>query len=166
MFKVFIDGNDDRLRLEDLEGRNVGWIRGHTIGFGGLPSEMVALRAVPEAWMALETTLQRGYPGRAPRPVKKSNLDVVHDGAYEWVADGFRPLARLMRPHTGRNSAASYALEFMVPSYATQHVTIAAAQAVWNALSDYIPVRTEDVSGQAFTSDQELDSPALAVGGR
>src|ERR1043166_7240596 len=29
MFKVFIDGNDDRLRLEDPEGRNIGWIRGH-----------------------------------------------------------------------------------------------------------------------------------------
>jgi hypothetical protein len=166
MFKVFIDGNDDRLRLEDLEGREVGWIRGHTIGFGGLPSEKIALRAVPEAWMALETTLQRGYPGRAPRPVKKSNIDVVHDGAYEWVADGFRPLARLMRPHTGRNSEASYALEFMVPSYATQHVTIAAAQAVWQVLSEYIPVCTDGESRQASTSDQELDSPALAVGGQ
>jgi hypothetical protein len=166
MFKVFIDGNDDRLRLEDPEGRNIGWIRGHTIGFVGLPSEVIALRAVPEAWMALETALQRGYPGRAPRPVKKSNIDVVHDGAYEWVADGFRPLARLIRPHTGRNYEASYALEFMVPSYATQHVTIAAAQAVWNVLSDYMPVRTDDVSRQALTSDQELVSPALAVGGR
>jgi hypothetical protein len=166
MFKVFIDGNDDRLRLEDPEGRNIGWIRGHTIGFGGLPSEQVALRAVPDAWMALETTLQRGYPGRAPRPVKKSNNNVVHDGAYEWVADGFRPLARLMRPHTGRNSEASYALEFLVPSYATQHVTIAAAQAVWEALSNFIPVRTNDESGPVFTSNQELESAALAVGGR
>jgi predicted subunit of tRNA(5-methylaminomethyl-2-thiouridylate) methyltransferase len=166
MFKVFIDGNDDRLRLEDLEGRKVGWIRGHTIGFGGLPSEKIALRAVPEAWMALEMTLQRGYPGYAPRPVKKSNIDMVHDGAYEWVADGFRPLARLIRPHTARNSEQSFALEFLVPSYATQHVTIAAAEAVWQVLSDYIPVRTDDVSRQAFTSDQELDSAALAVGGR
>jgi hypothetical protein len=165
MFKVFIDGNDDRLRLEDLEGRDIGWIRGHTIGFGGLPTEKIAIQAVPEAWMALETTLQRGYPGRAPRPVKKSNIDVVHDGAYEWVADGFRPLARLLRPHTGRNYEASYALEFIVPSYATQHVTIAAAQSVWEALSDFIPVRTDDVLRPAFTSNQELEPATLAVGG-
>jgi hypothetical protein len=165
MFKVFIDGNDNRLRLEDLEGRNVGWIRGHTIGFGGLPSEEIALRAVPEAWKALEKTLERVYRGRAPRPVTESNIDVVHDGAYEWVADGFRPLARLMRPHTGRNSEASYALEFMVPSYATQHVTIAAAQAVWEALSDFIPVRADDVLRPTFTN-QELESVALADGGR
>ena len=166
MFNVFIDGNDDRLRLEDPEGRNIGWIRGHTIGFGGLPSEKIALSAVPEAWMALETTLQRGYPGRAPRPAKKSNIDVVHDGAYEWVADGFRPLARLMRPHTGRNSEASYALEFMVPSYATQHVTIAVAQALWGVLSDFIPVGTDDVTHPAFTSNEELESATSAVGGR
>lgn len=25
MFQVFIDGNDDSLRLEDPEGRNGGW---------------------------------------------------------------------------------------------------------------------------------------------
>src|SRR5437868_9966313 len=166
MFKVFIDGNDDRLRLEDLEGRNVGWIRGHTIGFGGLPSERIAIRAVPEAWMALEIMLQRGYPGHAPRPAKKSNIDLVHDGAYEWVADGFRPLARLIRPYTARNSAHEFAMEFLVPSYATQHVTIAAAQAVWQVLSDYIPVRTDNGSRQAFASNEELDSGPLAVGGR
>lgn len=167
MFKIFIDGNDDRLRLEDPEGRNIGWIRGHAIGFGGLPSEKIALRAVPDAWLALETTLQRGYPGRAPRPVKKSNIELVHDGASEWVADGFRPLARLMRPHTGRNSEASYALEFLVPSYATQHVTIAAAQAIWEVLSDYIPVSTDDFSRPVVAPNQfELDSATIAVGGR
>jgi hypothetical protein len=166
MFKAFIDGNDDRLRLEDLEGRNVGWIRGHTIGFGGLPSEEIALRAVTKTWMALETTLQRVYSGRASRAVKESKIRVVHDGAYEWVADGFRPLARLLRPHTGRNSEPSYALEFMVPSYATQHVTIAAAQAVWEALSDFIPVRTDDALRPACTSNQELEPATVAVGGR
>jgi hypothetical protein len=116
--------------------------------------------------MALETTLERVYRGRASRPVKESNIDVVHDGAYEWVADGFRPLARLMRPSTGRNTEASYALEFMVPSYATQHVTIAAAQAVWEALSDFILARTDDVLRPAFTSNQKSESATLAAAGR
>ena len=36
MFKVFIDGNDDRLRLENSAGRKIGWIRDRTFGFGGL----------------------------------------------------------------------------------------------------------------------------------
>jgi hypothetical protein len=165
MFKVFIDGNDDRLRLEDPAGRTIGWIRGHTIGFGGLASEKAAVRAVPDAWLALETTLQRGYPGRAPRSVKESNIALVHDGAYEWVADGFRPLARLMRPHTGRNPDDSFALEFIVPSYATQHVTIAAAQAVWLALSGYVSERADELSRPEVDSNQPELEPALAAGG-
>jgi len=166
MFKVFIDGNDDRLRLEDPEGRKIGWIRGQIIGFGGLTSEKAAVRAVPEAWLALETTLQRGYPGRPARPVKKSNIEIVHDGAYEWIADGFRPLARLLRPHTGRNREDSFALEFVVPSYATQHVTIAAAQAVWQVVSDYIPVRADELARPAVDSNQgAFESAAMAAGG-
>ena len=36
MFKVFIDGNDDRLRLENEIGERIGWIHGHTIGIAGI----------------------------------------------------------------------------------------------------------------------------------
>jgi hypothetical protein len=166
MFKVFIDGNDDRLRLEDPEGRSIGWVRGHAIGFSGLPSEDVALHAVPDAWLALETTLQRAYPGRAARPAKKSNIDLIHDGAYEWVADGFRPLARLIRPHTGRNYSDSFALEFLVPSYATQHVTIAVAHALWEVLSDYISVDTDVPRPVVSAEPTAFEPAAMAVGGR
>jgi hypothetical protein len=137
MFKVFADGDDDRLRLEDPAGRRVGWIRGHTIGFDGLASEKSALNAAVEAWPSLETTLHREFPGREQRPVNRSNVDLTHDGGSEWVADGYRPLARLLRPLTSRNADDSFALEFFVPSYATQHVTIAAAQAVGVILSKY-----------------------------
>jgi hypothetical protein len=144
MFKVFIDGSDDRLRLEDSVGRKVGWIHGSTIGFGGLASETMAREAAIEGWLSLEKALQRGYPGRIARGVDKSNVRLVHDGAYEWIADGIRPLARLLRPGTTRNTDRSFALEFLVPSHATQHVTIAAAQAVLEALSRYILLATWD----------------------
>ena len=137
MFKIFADGEDDRLRLEDPEGRRVGWIRGHTIGFDGLASEKAALQAAVEAWPSLEMTLHREFPGRVTRPLNRSNVDLTHDGASEWVADGYRHLARLLRPLTARNGDDSFALEFFVPSYATQHVTIAAAQAVGAVLSKY-----------------------------
>jgi hypothetical protein len=139
MFKIFADGDDDRLRLEDSAGRKVGWIRGHTIGFDGLASEKAALQAAVEAWPSLETTLHREFPGRVKRPVNTANIDLTRDGGSEWVADGPRPLARLLRPLTGRNAEDSFALEFFVPSYATQHVTIAAAQAVGEVLSKYKP---------------------------
>jgi hypothetical protein len=167
MFKVFIDGNDDRLRLEDLTGRQIGWIRGHTFGFGGLANEKAAIRAAVDAWRSLEKTLQRGYPGRAPRPVNESNVGLVHDGAYEWIADGFRPIARLLRPRTARNSEDSFALELLAPSYATQHVTIAAAQAVWEVLSEHIAPTTQDAARPAAAPNQsKLASTIFALGGR
>jgi hypothetical protein len=167
MFKVFIDGNDDRLRLEDPAGRKIGWIRGHTFGFGGLASEKAALRAAVDAWRSLEKTLQRGYPGRAPRPVNESNVGLVHDGAYEWIADGFRPIARLLRPRTERNSEDSFALELIAPSYATQHVTIAAAQAVWEVLSEHIASATQNAARPATAPKQSpLPSRTFALGAR
>ena len=167
MFKVFIDGNDDRLRLEDSAGRKIGWIRGHTIGFGGLTSEKAALRAAVDGWRSLEKTLQQGYPGRAPRPVDESNVALVHDGAYEWIADGFRPMARLLRPQTERNYEDSFALEFLGPSYATQHVTIAAAQAMWDVLSEHVAFAAPDTTRPAVAPTQStLPSGTFAVGVR
>lgn len=139
MFKVFIDGDDDRLRLENAVGDVIGWIRGHGVGLVGLPSEKAAVRAAVAAWDALEETLQRAYPGRPPRPIKESGIRLVHDGAYEWIADDHRPIARLLRPHTTRNPGEAFGVEFMLPSYATQHVTIATAQAVWEVVSTHIP---------------------------
>lgn len=159
MFKVFIDGNDDRLRLENAVGDVLGWIRGHGVGFGGLPSEKAAVRAAVAAWSPLEETLQRAYPGRPPRPIKESTIRLVHDGAYEWIADGHRPIARLLRPHTARNPGDSFGIEFMLPSFATQHVTIAAAQAVWDIVSTHVssravgtPERVDAKSGTTLVS--------------
>lgn len=149
MFKVFIDGNDDRLRLENESGEVIGWIRGHGFAFAGLPTEKAAVRAAAESWMRLEKTLERGYPGRVPRPIKESAVRLVHDGAYEWIADSARPIARLLRPQTPRNPGDSFALEFMVPSYATQHVTIAAAQAVWEVVSTHVSSEAAGVAAPA-----------------
>ena len=164
MFKVFIDGSDDRLRLEDLAGRKVGWIHGNTFGFGRLPSEKIAIEAAVEGWLSLEMALQRGYPGRTARSVDKSNVRLVYDGAYEWIADGIRPLARLLRPFTTRNPEESFALEFLVPYHATQHVTIAAAQAVLETVSRCIPLNSWDVPRLAPTfGESALDSRALTV---
>jgi hypothetical protein len=167
MFKVFIDGNDDRLRLEDATGRRIGWIRGHAIGFAGLLNQGIAIRGVLKAWPALEESLQRAYPRRTRRPINASNVRVVHDGAYEWVADGSFPLARLVPSGVGDDSDESLALEFIIPSYATQHVTIATAQAVWAALSGLIAVThvaEEFATSSALEPDELLE--AVASGAR
>lgn len=154
MFKVFIDGNDDRLRLEDQNGEKIGWIHGHAIGFGGVASEKDALVAAGEASRALESTLQRAYTGGTSTRLWNSKIEVMYDGAYEWIVAGFRPLARLLRPHTERNIEDSFALEFLVPSYATQHVTLAVAHSIWEVLSKYV---AQNGSGRHLT--------AVAAGG-
>lgn len=146
MFKAFIDGNDDRLRLDDQMGEKIGWIHGHTIGFAGFESEKDAMVAVVEASRALEGTLQRAYSTDYSRPLGSSKIRLMCDGAYEWIVAGFRPLARLLRPRTQRHREDSFALEFLVPSYATQHVTLAAAHSIWAVVSKYV---TENHSGHA-----------------
>jgi hypothetical protein len=167
MFKVFIDGSDERLRLEDFAGEKVGWIHGNTFGFGRLPSEKTAIDAAVEGWQSLEEALQRGYPGRTARSVDKSNVRLVYDGAYEWVADGIRPLARLLRPWTTRNPERSFALEFLVPYHATQHVTIASAQAVLETVSRYIPECSSEVPRLAATlSESTGEARALTAAER
>jgi hypothetical protein len=166
MLKVFSDGSDDRLRLEDHGGKSVGWIRGEAIGFVGLTSQEVAVRAVVRAWPSFEMTLQREYPGRAPRGLTKLNVRLLHDGAYRWVADGYRPLARLLSPSVGRNSGESFAVEFFVPSYATQRVAIAVAEAVWEALAEYVTATPLDAPRAAAGPNQVAFLPgALAVRG-
>ena len=82
--------------------------------------------------------LQRAYTGETKRPSRHSKIEVMSDGAYEWIVAGFRPLARLLRPRTQRNSVDSFALEFVVPSYATQHVTLTVAHSIWDVLSKYV----------------------------
>jgi len=150
MFKVFIDGNDDRLRLENQIGEKIGWIHGHTIGFSGINSEEDALGVAVDAAQALERTLQSVYTGdTTSQPWPDSRIALMHDGAYEWIVAGFRPLARLLRPRADRNAEDSFALEFLVPSYATQHVTIAVANAIWDVLSSYAGV---DELGEAFAT--------------
>jgi hypothetical protein len=164
MFKVFIDGSDDRLRLEDFAGEKVGWIHGNTFGFGRLPSEKIAIDAAVEGWQSLEKALQRGYPGRSARNVDKSKVRLVYDGAYEWVADGVRPLARLLRPFTTRNPERSFALEFLVPYHATQHVTIASAQAVLETVSRYIAGSSSEAPRLAHTLGQSTGEARALTG--
>ncbi|MFL5631977.1 MAG: hypothetical protein ACJ77T_12030 [Gemmatimonadaceae bacterium] len=153
MFKVFIDGNEDRLRLEGQRGEKIGWIHGHTIGFGGVQSEKDAISAAAEASHALKSTLQRAYTGESVRPLQNPKISLMSDGAYEWIVAGLRPFARLVRPRTQRNSEDSFALEFLVPSYATQHVMLAVAHSVWDVLSTYV------------TPDQSAHAPATAAAG-
>jgi hypothetical protein len=136
MVRVLADG-EQRHRLEDADGNHIGWIRRRAVGFRGFQSERDATAAAVDAWRALESVLRREYTGW-PRfePVLEA-LRLVHDGAHEWISDGRTPLARLLRPTADAPSDAPFAIEFVLPSYASEGVAIAAAQVVARALQDH-----------------------------
>jgi hypothetical protein len=136
MLRFFADG-ELRHRLEDAAGRHVGWIRRHTIGFLGFASEHDAIAAAVDAWRGLESVLRRHYSGWPRFELELDELRLVHDGAHEWISDGRVPLARLIRPRADEASGGAFAIEFVLPSYATEGVAIAAAQMMARALDEH-----------------------------
>ena len=136
MIRVLTDG-EQRHRLEDAEGRLIGWIRRRTVGFRGFTSEHDAMSAAVVGWRALESVLRREYSGWPRFDPVLDELRLVHDGAHEWISDGRIPLVRLVRPPADAGPGAPLAIEFVLPSYATEGVAIAAAQAVARALQHH-----------------------------
>lgn len=143
---------DRKHRLETAAGRVLGWIRGHAVGLFGLRDESDALTWAPSLRRALDDALAREYPERY-QPVRDfSNLRLVHDGAYEWIAAGDVPLARVHRPSSERGDD-RFALEFVLPSYASEAVTITAATMLATMLY-------ERILSPSFTCDTEESTHA------
>ena len=149
MVRAFADG-EDRHRLEDVNGRNIGWIVRRAIGFQGFATESVAMRAALDSWHALEAALNREYAGRPKREVLADRLHVVQDGSREWISDGHVRLAQLQRRPDDDAGAAAFAIELQLPTYATEGVAIAAAQVVARAIRDHlVDPRLAEVSEEA-----------------
>ena len=137
MFTVIADG-DGRYRLEDATGAQVGWIRGRSIGFQGMRSEAAAISAVGAAWNPLQASLRRHYAGRPRDEAALDRLRLAHDGAYEWVTDGRVPLARLHRP-AADVADAPFAVELVLPSYASEGAAIASTRCITVSLRPSSP---------------------------
>ena len=58
----------------------------------------------------------------------------MREGTNEWVVDGPVRVARLLRIAKGRASDHAFAIEFLLPPYATDAVAINAAQIVYGVL--------------------------------
>lgn len=132
MLTVIAHG-EDTFRLVDTTGRDVGWVRENTIGFGGLVSEDAAHEAAIDGARTLSRCLKREFgvahlevAGR-PRPRTR------RDGNDEWVVDRKSRLARLLRVE-GATGADEFAIEFQLPPYANYGVAINAAQIIYGAL--------------------------------
>jgi hypothetical protein len=115
----------------------LGWIRGHAVGVFGLRDVDEALTCAPALRQALDDMLEFQYPDRYRRVRNFVDLRLVHDGAYEWIAAGNVPIARVHRP-SAQNSNGSFAVEFLLPSYASERVTTAAAAILVDALHERV----------------------------
>lgn len=134
---MIVASGDDGYRLEGEDGATVGSLRRGIIRLGRFEDEAALLEAAPVLWRALEGALRMhfaGWPRYAPAP---GTLGLAHDGAYEWVSDGKVPLARLVRVDAG-TAGAHLALEYVLPSFASEGVAITVAQALARALESHL----------------------------
>ena len=151
MLKVY-ETTDDGFDLLDALGERVGTIRGSALCFGGLTSEGDAIAAAIDGSRALATYLQRSFGASGEPPDEAAPIRLVHDGAYEWVARGTRPLARLLRPRTGRGADGprdDWRVEFVLPSYVRAGALIGAAQQLHRAIASRAEPCDEPVGSAA-----------------
>jgi hypothetical protein len=158
MLRIIGDGTN-RQRIEDEGGRDVGWIRGRTIGFAGFHGEDDAIRAALPAALSLASILSRAYPGWPHHDPGQRELRFVREGSFDWIVAGPIPLGRLLRP-LADGAATGYALEFILPSYARVGVIESAAQELYSALFSRrregrrsAGAETEHAAGLHFTDE-------------
>ena len=125
-------------RLENADGKQLGSIRDGTIRLRGLTSRADAIVAAMLVWETLDATLAKEFTGRSRHRPVLSRLRVLHDGAYDWIADGSKPLARLLTMPADRASDHTLAIEFVLPSYVSEGAVISAAQVMANVFDDYM----------------------------
>ena len=150
MLEVF-EIAEDSYRLVDGRGRDVGWIRGSALGFGGFRGEADAMSAAAAGHRALASHLRRSFGASMLASDPGAPLRVVHDGAYDWISRGAQPLARLFRPGEARRADAhdgSYRIEFVVPSYVRAGALIAAAQQLHRAIAAPAATPTSAAAGE------------------
>lgn len=121
---------DGQHRLETNWGRTIAWVRGHAVGVDGFQSLADALAAALRLRLIVDDVLAREYPARHGAPRRPSALRLVHDGAYEWVAAGNVPVARVHPPRTIGLPNVSVALEFVLPSFVSETTALAVARAI------------------------------------
>lgn len=121
------DGNH---RLETVSGRTIAWVRGHAVGVDGFRSRADALVAAPRLRRIVDEVLAREYPARHIGPRRSAAFRLVHDGAYEWVAAGNVPVARVLPPRATGLPNDLVALEFVLPSSVSEATALAVARAI------------------------------------
>jgi hypothetical protein len=128
-WKLVSEG-DAKYRLEDQWGEIVAWARGHVVGLNGFFNVAEAMAAVPVLVQAVDEALEKEHLGRPLPEVDYDMMRLVHDGAYEWIAVGAVPLARLLRPRGTAPPNDCFAIELVLPSSTTEGTALSAAIAI------------------------------------
>jgi hypothetical protein len=145
MFNIIGDG-EGKYRILLGNEMAVGWLNDRAVGFRGMTTEGSARDAAIAAWRAMDAVLTNQYGGWPKRNPRFEQLRITNDGAYEWFHEGTTPIARLLRPHR-RAFNATFGIELVLPSYATEGVGLAVAQAVANAIVPFITRSGPDERG-------------------
>ena len=124
---------ENALRLVNGAGQDVGWVRSRAIGFGGFRTNEAACAAAVDGARVLASCLKREFGVAHLEVTDRPGVSVVRDGATEWIVDGRTRLARLLRD-IGAGHELEFAVEFLLPPYATEGVAISAAQIVYGVL--------------------------------
>jgi hypothetical protein len=124
---------ENAFRLVNGVDQDVGWVRSRAIGFGGFHTKEAACDAAVDGARVLATALKREFGVAHLEVSDRPRARVVRDGTSEWIVDGQVRLARLLRD-MGDGHDVEFAIEFVLPPYATEGVAISAAQIVYGVL--------------------------------
>lgn len=150
MIKILSEG-DGKHRVENEREERIGWIRGLAIGFRGFATEDGAREAAVAARHCLDRMIQSQHNGWPSHSMAASGIHTVHDGAYEWFFDGTIAIARLLRPQR-RAYDMSFAIELVLPSFASDGLAVTAAHALCSAVAPYRDERDVAVTNTRRTS--------------
>ncbi len=137
MITIMGDGNNGHY-MEDANGNRIAHIRQGTVRLGGLASKTQAIAATVEVRRVLDAELARHLPGWPSTVSVAEQLQLVHDGAYEWISDGQKPLARLVRAAFDDATDRPWSIEFVFPSYVHDGMLISSAHAMVGALQAFL----------------------------
>lgn len=137
MITIMGDGNNGHY-LEDADSRRIAHIRQRTVRLGGLESKTQAIAATAEVRRVLDAELTRHLPGWPSTVSVAEQLHLVHDGAYEWISDGQKPLARLVTAAFDGATYKPWSIEFVFPSYVNDGVLISSAHVMVGALQAFL----------------------------
>lgn len=117
--------------LRDDQEREVGWVRGRSIGYTDFASEQAALRA---AIVAHESMTRWSARQRGLRPDLPSRTALLRVGRADAITLGGATIGHLHRPASGRSDG-GYALEIQLPPNTSEGAAITAAVVVYNAIA-------------------------------